>query len=286
MFEAGAVVGHHQLQFTVAVDIVAHHRQCSDTGNRELCGGILEDSRADLPVHVQRARFAGIVMVHPGRRHDEIEQAVAGQVGGGDVVGPGGGEYGTLAGQAAGTAPVDVGVQFRGDPVLGVDHDEVEESVAVHVGGMAHPSAVVGQLPPAPLAAAGRRLGMDPGRAALVVAVGVGEYQVDVAIAVGVGAMDPLHGTGSGRIQVVAAVVELAAPEYVESAVLPALFGAVYGFHGITPVTLAPRRVPAARLREFAGVRFVPGGWGMTAEEPERGFEPLTCSLRVNRSAN
>ena len=64
------------------------------------------------------------------------------------------------------------------------------------------------------------------------------------------------------------------------------LSGAVDGCHGITPVTLAPRRVPAARLREFAGVRFVPGGWGMTAEEPERGFEPLTCSLRVNRSAN
>ena len=259
VLEARAVVGHHQLQLAVAVQVLAGYGQGGDPGDGEPFGGVLEHAWPGLQIDVQRARRAGIVMVHPSRWQDQVQQPVAGQVDGGHVVGAGGGQLGTRAGQTVRAAPVDVAIELRGDPVLGVDHDQVEEPIAVQVRGMTHPAAVVGQLAPAPLRAGSRRLGVDPGGAAFVVAVGVGKYQVDVAVAVHVGAVDPLDGAGAGHVEVVAAVVELALPERGESAVPPA------------PVRLRHR------------------GQGMrraSPREPERGFEPLTCSLRVNRSAN
>ena len=90
MFEAGPIIGYHQFQLTIAVDVLARHGQGAGSGNGELRRGILEYARRGLHVHVQGARFAGVVMVHPGGRHDQIQQAVAGQVGGGDIVGAGG----------------------------------------------------------------------------------------------------------------------------------------------------------------------------------------------------
>ena len=118
-------------------------------------------------------------------------------------------------------APVDVGVQLGSDAVLGVDDDQVQVSVAVEVDGAAHPAAVVGELTPAPLPTGSTWLAVDPGRPALVVAVRIGEHQVDVAVAVRVGAVDPLDGAGRGHVEVVAAVVELASPEGVEASMDP-----------------------------------------------------------------
>ena len=67
-----------------------------------------------------------------------------------------------------GAAPVDVGVQLRGDAVLGVDDHQVQVAVAVEIDRSAHPAAVVGELLPVPLPRreplAGRRSRSVPAR--------------------------------------------------------------------------------------------------------------------------
>ena len=223
VLEPLAVVGHHQLQLAVAVQVRAGDGERGDAGDAEPLAGVLEHARAGLQKDVQGSRLAGVVVVHPRRRDDQVGQSVAGQVGCGEVVGSGGGQIDALAGQAAGAAPVEVGRKLRGDAVLGVDDHQVQVAVAVDVDRPAHPAAVVGELPPAPSLAWSMRLRVDPGRPALVVAVRIGEHQVDVPVAVRVRTMNPLDGPGGGHVEVVAAVVELAFAKGIESAMNPAV---------------------------------------------------------------
>ena len=79
VLEPGAVVGHHQLRLAVAVQVLAPHRERGESGDPESLGGVLEHARAGLQKDVQRPRLSGVVVVHPRRRDDQVEQAVAGQ---------------------------------------------------------------------------------------------------------------------------------------------------------------------------------------------------------------
>ena len=224
VLELVPVVGHHQVDVTVAVQVGRSHRPRADAGQPVLPTHVLEAPVRALQVDVQRQRAAGVVVVDPRGRKDQVQAPVAVHVDGGHVVRADRRQVGPLAGESAGSAPVDVAEQLARHAVGRVDDDQVLVAVAVEVDDATHVSAVRRQLAPLPVrTVAGAGL-VDPRRAALVVALRVRQHDVHVAVVVDVGAVDGLDDPLRVDVQVAAAVLDAAGGERLEPPVHPGLF--------------------------------------------------------------
>jgi hypothetical protein len=94
-------------------------------------------------------------------------------------------------------------------------------AVTVHVRDAAHPSTVVGQLPPRPVASRRPEGLVDPGRPALGVAVRIRKDDVGITVMVDVGPVNHLDDTAGIDVQIGTAVLAATTRQLIETAVHP-----------------------------------------------------------------
>ena len=153
-------------------------------------------------------------MIHPGRGKNQIQTAVAGEVGDSHIICANRGELGPLSRQSVGSPPVYVRHQLGGDTVFTVYYDQVVISVTVNIDNMALPSAVIGQFAAGPVLAGVPCIWLrfvDPSRPTLNIAVAVGNNEINIAVIIYVCAVNGFDHTFGIDVQVTAAVFEASA---------------------------------------------------------------------------